>query len=74
MFIAKLFINGGTAHLTTLALFTVALAIAVVPEAMPVIATVTLSSGALKLAKKHVIAKTLTAVEDLGNINVLRKR
>ncbi|MGH7234605.1 MAG: cation-translocating P-type ATPase [Candidatus Saccharimonadales bacterium] len=71
VFVAKLFIDGNTSHITTLALFTVALAIAVVPEAMPVIATVTLSSGALKLAKKHVIAKTLTAVEDLGNINVL---
>ena len=71
VFVTKLVINGGTAHLTTMALFSIALAIAVVPEAMPVIATVTLSSGALKLAKKHVIAKTLTAVEDLGNINVL---
>ena len=71
VFAAKLIIIGNTSHLTTLALFTVALAIAVVPEAMPVIATLTLSSGTLKLAKKHVIAKTLSAVEDLGNINVL---
>ena len=71
VFAAKLVINGGSGHLATLALFTIAMAIAVVPEAMPVIATVTLSSGALKLAKKHVIAKTLSAVEDLGNINVL---
>jgi Mg2+-importing ATPase len=38
---------------------------------MPVIATVTLSTGAMKLAKRHVIAKTLTAVEDLGNITLL---
>ncbi len=71
VFVAKLIIDGNVSNLTTLALFTIALAIAVVPEAMPVIATVTLSSGALKLAKKHVIAKTLTAVEDLGNVNVL---
>jgi Mg2+-importing ATPase len=71
VFLAKLAITGNVHHLAMLALFMIALSIAVVPEAMPVIATVTLSSGALKLAKRHVIAKTLTAVEDLGNINVL---
>jgi Mg2+-importing ATPase len=71
VFIFKLIITHDFSHISSLALFIVALSIAVVPEAMPVIATVTLSSGALKLAKKHVIAKTLTAVEDLGNIDVL---
>ncbi|HEY8999519.1 MAG TPA: HAD-IC family P-type ATPase [Candidatus Saccharimonadales bacterium] len=71
VFVFKLIITHDFSHISSLALFIVALSIAVVPEAMPVIATVTLSSGALKLAKKHVIAKTLTAVEDLGNIDVL---
>lgn len=71
VFIAKLATQGNLSNLPSLALFVIALSIAVVPEAMPVIATVTLSSGALKLAKRHVIAKTLTAVEDLGNVNVL---
>lgn len=71
VFILKLVITHDTSHISSLALFIVALSIAVVPEAMPVIATVTLSNGALKLAKKHVIAKTLSAVEDLGNIDVL---
>lgn len=71
VFAFKLIITHDFSHISSLALFIVALSIAVVPEAMPVIATVTLSSGALKLAKKHVIAKTLTAVEDLGNIDVL---
>lgn len=52
-------------------LFIVALAIAVVPEALPLITTLTLSSGALKLAKKHVVIKKLAALEDLGNINIL---
>jgi len=42
-----------------------------VPEALPVIVTVTLSTGAMRLTKRHVIAKTLTAVEDLGNITLL---
>jgi Mg2+-importing ATPase len=71
VFVCKLIITHDISHISTLALFMVALAIAVVPEAMPVIATVTLSNGALKLAKRHVIAKTLSAVEDLGNINIL---
>jgi Mg2+-importing ATPase len=71
VFICKLVITHDVSHISSLALFMVALSIAVVPEAMPVIATVTLSNGALKLAKQHVIAKTLSAVEDLGNINIL---
>lgn len=71
VFILKLVITHDTSHIGSLLLFIVALSIAVVPEAMPVIVTVTLSRGALNLAKQHVIAKTLTAVEDLGNITVL---
>ena len=69
--ILKLIISNGHTDISTLALFIIALSIAVVPEAMPVITTVTLSRGALDLAKRHVITKTLTAVEDLGDINVL---
>jgi Mg2+-importing ATPase len=71
VFILKIIIDHDMSHIGTLALFIIALSIAVVPEAMPVIVTVTLSRGALNLAKRHVIAKTLTAVEDLGNINIL---
>ncbi len=71
VFVLKLLITHDTSHIGTLGLFIVALSITVVPEAMPVIATVTLATGAKKLAKKHVIAKTLTAVEDLGNITLL---
>jgi Mg2+-importing ATPase len=71
VFVLKLIITHDASHVTELGLFIVALAITVVPEAMPVIVTVTLSTGAMKLAKQHVIAKTLTAVEDLGNITIL---
>lgn len=71
VFVLKLLIVHDTSHIGDLLLFMIALSIAVVPEAMPVIVTVTLSRGALNLAKRHVIAKTLTAVEDLGNISVL---
>jgi Mg2+-importing ATPase len=71
VFILKVLITHDVSHIATLGLFVVALAITVVPEAMPVIVTVTLSTGAMRLAKRHVIAKTLTAVEDLGNLTLL---
>ena len=71
VFVLKLIITHDASHVTELGLFIVALAITVVPEAMPVIVTVTLSRGAMNLARQHVIAKTLTAVEDLGNITIL---
>lgn len=71
IFILKLVITHDLSNIANLAIFIVALLIAVVPEAMPVIVTLTLSKGALKLSKKHVIVKTLSAVEDLGNINIL---
>lgn len=52
-------------------LFAVALAVSVVPEALPAITSVTLSNGALKLAKHHVVVKRLAAIEDLGHVEVL---
>jgi len=52
-------------------LFSVALAIGMVPEALPIVITIALSSGALLLAKKNVIVKRLVSVEDLGNVDVV---
>ncbi|OGH94300.1 MAG: hypothetical protein A2538_01820 [Candidatus Magasanikbacteria bacterium RIFOXYD2_FULL_41_14] len=54
-----------------LALFTIALAVSVIPEALPLVTTLSLSRGALRLARKHVVARRLSAVEDLGSIEVL---
>lgn len=71
VFILKILVDRDGSSIASLGLFIVALSITVVPEAMPVIATITLSQGAMRLAKQHVIAKTLTAVEDLGNVNIL---
>jgi len=71
VFVLKLFFNTGPLHFTELLLFIISMAIAVVPEVLPVIATVSLSSGALKLAKRHVVVKRLSSMEDLGNINIL---
>jgi Mg2+-importing ATPase len=52
-------------------LFSVALAIGMVPEALPIVITIALSSGALILAKKSVVVKRLVSVEDLGNVDVV---
>lgn len=52
-------------------LFALALAVGVTPEMLPAIITVTLSQGALKMAKKKVVVKRLISVEDLGNIDTL---
>lgn len=61
----------GTSSILDLLLFAVALAISVIPEALPVVTTLSLSKGALMLAKNHVVVKRLSAVEDLGSIQVL---
>ncbi len=71
VFVTKVFITHDVSHITTLFLFIIALAITVIPEALPVIAIVTLSKGALLLAKKFVVVKRLSALEDLGNVNLL---
>ncbi len=52
-------------------LFAVALAVGLVPEALSVILTITLSRGALALNKHGVIVKRLSAIEDLGNVDIL---
>ena len=70
-FVAKLLLTRDLTHLPQFLLFIIALAIAVVPEALPVIATVTLSRGATQLAKQHVVVKRLSSLEDLGNISLL---
>jgi len=52
-------------------LFIIALAMTSVPEALPMITTITLSSGAIALGKQKVIVKRLSGVEALGRINLL---
>ncbi|HYL57823.1 MAG TPA: magnesium-translocating P-type ATPase, partial [Candidatus Acidoferrales bacterium] len=52
-------------------LFAVALAVGLTPEFLPMITTVTLSMGALKMARRKVIVKHLDAIENLGSIDLL---
>ncbi len=52
-------------------LFAVALAVGLTPELLPMVVSVTLSRGALRMAKKHMIVKRLSAIQDLGSMDVL---
>jgi Mg2+-importing ATPase len=52
-------------------LFAVALAVGLTPELLPMIVSVTLARGALRMAKKQMIVKRLTAIQDLGAMDVL---
>jgi P-type Mg2+ transporter len=52
-------------------LFAVALAVGLTPELLPMITTVTLSRGALRMAKRKVIVKRLASIHDLGAMSVL---
>ncbi len=52
-------------------LFAVALAVGLTPELLPMVISVTLSRGALRMAKKHMIVKRLSAIQDLGSMDVL---
>ena len=52
-------------------LFSIALAVGLTPELLPMIVTLTLSRGALRLSRQHVIVKKLSAIEDLGSMDIL---
>ncbi len=52
-------------------LFAVALAVGLTPELLPMIVSVTLSRGALRMAEKKVIVKRLVAIQNLGSMDVL---
>lgn len=71
LFLINLFIKGIGADIGTLLIFSIALAVSVIPEALPVVITFSLSRGALRLAKNKVVVKRLSAIEDLGSIEVL---
>ena len=52
-------------------MFALALAVGLTPELLPMIVTVTLARSALELSKRKVIVKRLSAIHDLGAMNML---
>ncbi len=52
-------------------LFSVALAVGLTPEFLPMITTVTLAQGAIRMAREKVIVKHLASIQNLGSIDVL---
>ncbi len=52
-------------------LFAVALAVGLTPEFLPMITSVTLAKGAVEMSKHKVIVKHLSAIQNLGSIDIL---
>jgi P-type Mg2+ transporter len=52
-------------------LFSLALAVGLTPQLLPAIITVNLATGARAMAKKKVIVKRLSSIENFGSMNIL---
>lgn len=68
VFIAGM-INGH--HFVEMLETSIALAVAAIPEGLPIVATLALAQGMLKMARYKVIVKKLSAVETLGGTKVI---
>ncbi|MEK7608603.1 MAG: HAD-IC family P-type ATPase [Patescibacteria group bacterium] len=71
IFIINLIVHRDSFSLPLFSLFSVALMISVVPETLPLVTTLSLTRGAVALAKKNVVPRRLSAIEDLGSIQIL---
>ncbi|MEL4454418.1 cation-transporting P-type ATPase [Lutimonas vermicola] len=49
----------------------VALAVAAIPEGLPIVATIALAKGMMRLSKRQVIIKKLEAIQTLGATNII---
>jgi Mg2+-importing ATPase len=72
--LAVIFINllkPGYPNIQELIIFAIVLAVAIVPEFLPTMTVLALSLAGNKLAKKGLVIKRLSAIEDLGAIEIL---
>jgi Ca2+-transporting ATPase len=68
IFIVGMFTHGDYLKMLETA---IALAVAAIPEGLPIVATLALAQGMMKMAKHNVIVKKLSAVETLGGTTVI---
>ena len=52
-------------------LFAIALAVGLTPELLPMVVSVTLARGAMRMARQQMIVKRQSAIQDLGSMDVL---
>src|ERR1019366_5979871 len=52
-------------------LFALAIAVSLTPQLLPAIVTVSLATGARRMARRSVLVKRLVSIEDLGNMSLL---
>ena len=61
----------GTKSLHDTFIFAISLAVAAIPESLPTVTTIVLSSGVARMSKRKAVVKRLSSVETLGSTTVI---